>query len=157
MVTRAQLLAAGLSPDAIEHRVAKGRLSRVHRGVYLLGPALEVPLAQETAALLACGPGALLSHRSAAALWGVIAADAESVDVTVVAGDRRPRGVRTHRTRYLDSADRRVHSGLPVTAPPRTLVDLAIAVEARDLERAYEQALVLNLMHPRDLEAAWLA
>jgi len=71
VVTRAQLVAAGLSPRAIDRRLATGALIRIHRSVYVLAPALDVPLAAETAAMLAVGKGAVLSHHSAAVLHGL--------------------------------------------------------------------------------------
>ena len=70
-VTRAQLLVAGASPDTVDRRVKAGRLRRIHKGVYLVGP-IEAPRAREMAAVLACGTGAALSHGSAATLWGIV-------------------------------------------------------------------------------------
>jgi hypothetical protein len=87
-VTRQQLLAAGLSPTAIKNMIRRRLLEAKHSGVYAVAYAPPVPLAQETAALLACGNRAVLSHRSAAALWGLIAPLDGSVDVTIMGVDR---------------------------------------------------------------------
>jgi very-short-patch-repair endonuclease len=139
-----QLTAAGLGRGAIAHRVAQGRLHRVHRGVFLVGHRAAAPLARETAALLACGDGAVLSHRTAAAMWGLIDALPANVDVTVHGRDcGRRAGVRNHRLRHPAKVVQR--DGLPITAPPRTLLDLAEAVTERDLERALNEAFVQQL------------
>lgn len=73
VVTREQLRAAGIERGALNHRIARGRLHSIHPGVYLVGHPAELPLARETAAVLACGDGAVLSHRSAAWLWELAA------------------------------------------------------------------------------------
>ena len=85
LITRAQLAEAGLGRGAIAHRVAEGRLHRVHRGVYLVGHRVPAPLARETAALLAIGVGAVLSHRSAAKLWQMPVPAVRDVEVSLVA------------------------------------------------------------------------
>src|SRR4051794_6046357 len=71
VVARRQLLAAGLSAKAIEHRLRTGRLRVVHRGVYVVGRPELTQHGRWMAAVLACGTGAVLSHASAAALWGI--------------------------------------------------------------------------------------
>jgi predicted transcriptional regulator of viral defense system len=73
VVSHAQLVAAGLSRDAIRHRASTGRLRRIHHGVYLIGP-IEPPLARAMAAALACGDRALLGHHPAAIVWGLLPA-----------------------------------------------------------------------------------
>lgn len=126
VVTRAQLVAAGVSLAAIDQRVHRGGLRAVHRGVYAIGPA---PLRDEgmwLAATLACGPGAVLSHLSAARLWGMrVPYGDRSVHVTLVRGRARPPGVTVHRTRHLTRADVVVERGIRVTARARTVVDCA--------------------------------
>ena len=72
ILTRSQLLHAGVGPDTVKHWVKTGRLIRVHRGVYALGHLPPSPHARTMAAVLACGRGAVLSHRSAAKLYGLI-------------------------------------------------------------------------------------
>src|SRR5262245_29215002 len=93
VVARWQLAAAGLGRGAIEHRIAAGRLHRIHQGVYAVGHARLTERGRWTAAVLACGPTALLSHRSAVALWDLLPARSANVDVTVPsrAGRRRRR------------------------------------------------------------------
>jgi predicted transcriptional regulator of viral defense system len=71
VVSRAQLLALGLGQGAIDHRVVRGLLHPVHRGVYAVGHSVLGPRGQWLAAVLAARPGAVLSHSSAAALWGI--------------------------------------------------------------------------------------
>lgn len=94
VVSRRQLLAAGVSPEMIRHRRGRGRLHDLRppiRGVYLVGHAVEAPLARERAALLACAPQpVVLSHRSAAVAWGIADPMPGPVDVTVI-GPRAPR------------------------------------------------------------------
>src|SRR4051794_2165762 len=100
VVTRAQLVAAGLGRRGIEWRVKTRRLHSLYRGVYLVGHAVLPPLAREMGAVLACGDGAVLSHRSAAAIWRLpVTPSIAAVDVTVVAKMRAKRaGINLHRT-----------------------------------------------------------
>ena len=139
VVTTAQLAAAGLGPRAIAHRVAHGRLVRMYRGVYQVGP-IAAPRASEMAAVLATG--GILSHHTAAQLWGLRPHDGD-VHITVrgEARKRRP-GLQIHRSLSLDAA---VQDGLPLTTPARTLHDLAAHLPQHDLDRTVEQAQVLRL------------
>jgi hypothetical protein len=126
VVSRAQLLGAGLTRRAIAHRVAVGRLYVMHKGVYLVGRASPELWSGGAAAILFFGGHAVLSHRYAAALWGIIEAPPEEVSVTLVSRDRRARpGLEIHRTAAMAGADLRLRSDLPITAPARTLLDLA--------------------------------
>lgn len=155
VVTRDQLMATGLGRGAIERRVSRGRLHRVHRGVYLVGHRAPPPLAREMAAVLACGPEAVLSHRSAAWLWQILPSPVGDVDVTIVGRDTEVRpGVRRHRVRRFLDGDLTRHRGVPVTTPARTLLDLAGAVGARELERSVDEGLVRGLVDRRRLRAA---
>lgn len=105
-----------------------------------------MPLALETAAMLACGQGAVLSHRSAGAIWGFIDRARGPVDITVAGRDCGARkGVRLRRTIRLGREDVRHREGLRVTAPARTFLDLAGLLSDRELERAVNEALVLKL------------
>ena len=128
----------GFGRRGIEHRVADGRLQRVHRGVYALG---HQPLSTEgqwLAAVLACGPGAVLSHADAGMLWGLIDNDeSRSVNISVPAGSgRRSRpGISIHRC-DLRRSDTTSRDGIPVTIVTRTLLDLAPSLPRRSLERA---------------------
>ena len=149
-----QMLAAGISPAAIKHRIATGRLHRVFRGVYMVGHPVAAELAIETAALLICPPGTVLSNLTGAGIWRMTELPLV-VDVTVLAGRPHHRaGMRVHRTAGLDPRDRRVARGLPVTSPARTLVDLAGQLGRDGLESAYEQAQILRLLTPDDVRRA---
>jgi very-short-patch-repair endonuclease len=155
VVSRAQLLAAGLSSDAIVRRTAAGRLHRVHAGVYAVGHRLLMPHARYLAAVLACGDHAVLSHRSAATLWGLQPAGSGQIDVTIPpGGSRKRRGLAIHVTRALDDVDVTDLEGIPCTSLARTLVDLAAVVNLRSLHRALEQALILRIFDHAPLEAA---
>jgi very-short-patch-repair endonuclease len=155
-ITKQQLLDAGLGSNAVDRRAEGGTLHRVHRGIYLVGHEALPPRARETAALLACGDRAIISHCSGAGLWELAppaGADAE-VHVTVIGRRRRSRpGLRVHYATRLDPRDLRCVHGLPVTAPARTLLDLA-AARYPDLERAFAEAHAQRLLTARDLEHA---
>lgn len=103
------------------------------------------------AAVLACGPDALLSHRSAAALWGLTGPRRGSVDVTSARGRGRP-GIAVHEG-GIDADDRAVRDGIPVTSVARTLLDLADVVDRKSLERAFEEADRLGLLAFKAVEA----
>lgn len=148
VVARHQLLALGLGPDAIDRRNAAGRLHALHRGVYAVGHSRVDTGGRWIAAVLACGSGALLSHRSAAALWDLAPLPAGDIDVTARRRRARP-GIAMHGAR-VDPRDRTELDGIPVTAVARTLVDLAQVIDSRRLRRAFEQAERLQLL---DLEA----
>jgi very-short-patch-repair endonuclease/predicted transcriptional regulator of viral defense system len=142
VVTRGQLLQAGLSADAIDNRVKTKWLRLMHRGVYAVGP-VAAPDAMEMAAVLACGEGAVLSCMSAARLWHLVPYPAHdrAIDVTVPAGrDRRRPGIRVHRVCSLERDEVTELKGIPVTIPARTLLDLATAATPRELERAAAEA-----------------
>lgn len=154
VVSRSQLLAAGLTRDAIEHRLATGRLHRMWRGVYAVGRRSVGQRGRWMAAVLSSGPHALLSHRSAAALWG-LTRDSGQLEV-VVPGDvwRRRRGILVHRRTGLSDDERRTVHGIPVTDPTATLVDLAACLRERPLERAINEADRLDLVDPESLRSA---
>jgi predicted transcriptional regulator of viral defense system len=136
-----ELRRCGLSRDAVGLRARKGRLHRVHRGVYAVGHANVSDEGRFLAAVKACGPGAVLSHFAAAALWGFVRWDSRFPEVTVKGtGARRHEGIRVHRTTRLDRRDVRRHKGIPVTAPARTLVDLATVIGPKPLRRAVREA-----------------
>jgi hypothetical protein len=147
-VTRSQLLNAGVSARAIDRRLAARRLIRLHRGVYAVGHVPPSPYARAMAAVLACGPGAVLSHGAAAALWGLMRWP-PTLDVTAPT-DRRVPGVRTHRSRNLD--DVTTHYGIPTTTPARTLLDLAPILDPASLTRAVNDARLRHLMSRTDLD-----
>jgi very-short-patch-repair endonuclease len=154
VVARRQLLDLGLSADAITHRLAAGRLHRVHRGVYAVGRPGLSQRGRWMAAVLSCGPTALLSHRSAAALWGLWVAPS-GIDVVVPhsAFRRRP-GVRVHRRVDLGTEHRRLLDCIPVTDIVSTLVDLATCTGLDRLDRAVNDADRLDLIDPEALRSA---
>jgi very-short-patch-repair endonuclease len=155
LVTRAQLAALGLGFGAIDHRIARGRLHRLHRGVYAVGHTALAPHARELAAVLACGPDAVLSHQSAAALWGLRPDHPGDVHVTIGrSGSQSRAGLQVHRTRSLDARDIRLRQGIPATSPARTIIDLADILSERDLARVIDEAEIRHLARRRELLAA---
>jgi very-short-patch-repair endonuclease len=148
LITRPQLTVLGLSRAAIDHAVARGRLHRRHHAVYSLVPFPALPpLAAELAAVLACGKCALLSHHSAAAMWGFRRSFNGLIHITAIgsdAGRDRP-GIRAHRVSSLDPRDIRRHQGIPITSPARALLDIAPDLSDRELERALDEALIKRL------------
>lgn len=157
VVTRSQALAAGIGSEAIRDRRGRGALHPLHRGVYLVGHPAPPPLAREQAALLAVGASAHLAGRTAASLWGLLPADPEAdVEIVVVGRQVRARsGLAIRRaTRALDRADLRRAGGLPVTAPARTIVDLAPRLDDDALERLVHDAQVLRLASAGAVRAA---
>lgn len=141
VITRGQLLESGVSRARIAGWIDSGRIVALHRGVYGFGP-FQPPRAPLMAAILACGPSAVLSHRSAASMWQMLPPPPEEEEIEVTVRDplkRRRPGVRVHRA-HLDDDESAVHDGVPITAPLRTVVDLAAVVDERDLERAIAYA-----------------
>jgi very-short-patch-repair endonuclease len=152
VVTRGELLAAGVTRDQIDGRVAKGALIMVHRGVYRVGhsaPSLE---ARYLAAVRACGAGAVLSGRAAARLLGLLQGPPPAPEVTT-RGQRRVAGIATRRCRSLQPTETTLWLGIAVTSPARTLVDLAAVLDAEELARACHQAGVRHHTTPRQVEA----
>jgi predicted transcriptional regulator of viral defense system len=136
VVTRGQLLRAGITNEEIRQRLCNGSLQHQHRGVYRVGHRARSVEATFVAAVWACGDGAVLSGRAAAYLWGLIKGSAPSPEVTAPA-KRRVHGVTTHRAR---SIERTTHRGVPITTVPRTLVDLAADLSLDALARACHEA-----------------
>jgi very-short-patch-repair endonuclease len=151
VVSRAQLLALWLGQGAIDHRVVRGLLHPVHRGVYAVGHSVLGPRGQWLAAVLAAGPGAVLSHSSAAALWGIRDAARARPEVTV-ARRRRLTSVTTHRIALAED-EITINDGIPVTTPARTLVDLAEQLTPQRLERAVHEAEYRRLTSPLSVDA----
>ena len=144
VVGREQLLRLGMGRRAIGRRLEQQRLHEVHRGVYMLGVRRISRKGRWTAAVLACGEGALLSHRSAARLWGLLSPASEKVGVTRP-GKRVSRdGIVSHRGFVLDD-ERTAVDGIPVTSPFRTIFDLAAVAPMREVERAFHEAEVRQL------------
>ena len=149
VVTRTQLLAAGLSTDEIGRRVRKGTLLKVHRGVYRVGHRAPSVEARYLAAVLAGGDSALLSGRAAGHLLYLLKGPVPPPEVTAPT-QRRIESVRTRRSSGRREAT--VFRGIPVTTVPRTLVDLAAVLDPDDLARAMHQAGVLYRTTPAQVE-----
>jgi len=146
VVERSQLRALGVSDTRIRGLIRARTLLRLHRGVYAVGHRSLRLEGRMLAAVLACGPGAVLSHRSAAALWELRATERDRIDVS--AASRRggaDAAIDLHRTGGFDAVDVAVHRGVPVTSVARTFVDLAGVVAAPALERALAQAEVAGI------------
>jgi len=145
----------GLTAKAIAHRLHTGRLHQLWRGVYAVGRPEVGRHGRWMAAVLSCGPEALLSHRSAAALWGIAKDSAEMEIEVVVPGEirRRRRGIRLRRRVDLSAEHRREGRGIPVTDPVSTLVDLASCVVEWQVEKAINDADRLGLIGVEALRA----
>lgn len=178
VVGRRQLAALGMGEEAIRHALASGRLHRLHRGVYAVGRPTVGQRGHWKGAVLACGPGAMLSHRSAAALWGMVKGAGAPIEVVVPAeARRRVATLRTYRraatpdrlaladVRALieDPKDWRPSpkamllktrlAGIPVTGPSITLVDFASRSPTAEIEAAVNEADHRRLIDPETLRA----
>lgn len=146
VVAHRQLRELGLGAEAIKWRLRNGRLVALYRGVYALGHDRLTPPGRRCAAVLACGPGAVLSHGSAAEHWGLRRSSRGRLDVTVARnGPSGHAGVRVHRTRALPPHHATVEDGVPVTSVARTLIDLAEVSGRQAVERAIREAEILRL------------
>jgi Protein of unknown function (DUF559) len=155
VLTRADLDALGFSDAAVEHRVATGRLHPIARGIYAVGRAELSRRGEWIAAVLACGRGAVLSHCSAAELWGIGFEEKGRIDVTIRRRSRLERaGVRVHCRPKLPESGVVSRFGIPVTDPVQTLIDLATELKLMRLERAVNQADVHDLVDPETLRTA---
>jgi very-short-patch-repair endonuclease len=153
LVTTPQLLACGLSDDAVSHRLGTGRLHVVFRGVYSMGCGELPPLARELAALLACGGHSFVSHRSAAFVWGMIEAPPPEVEVSVVGRCCKSRkGLHVHRLQTIDKRELRRHEGLWISSPARALLEIAATSPADELADAVTAGVAKRLLTPRDIE-----
>ena len=142
VVTREQLMQSGLRTRGISDWVRSGRLVRLHRGIYAYGHDRLRVEGRWLAAVLACGPGAVLSHGSGAGLWEIRQSHSTYIDVTVPsrAGRIRRKGIRVHRSGRLTNEEVTVRSGIPVTTVARTLLDLADVLDGQALRRAVTEA-----------------
>jgi very-short-patch-repair endonuclease len=155
MVAHRQLREFGLGRSSIRWRVKSGRLHPVRRGVYAVGRPEMSRHGRWMGALLACGPGSVLSHGSAAALWGFGDEPRGLIEVSLPLEmrSRRP-GIRAHRRTTLGPGDVTEHEGVPVTTPIRTLIDQAIRLAPARLERAVNEADKLERVRADVLYAA---
>lgn len=151
-VTHAQLVALGFTRNHIAHRIASGTLVPVHRGVYLVGLGPPAPLAYQAAALLACGPCALLSRHTAGRLSRLPVPVNDGIAVTVVGRWRRSLdGVEVHSIDHLAEGELRRHAGLPLSSPSLTLLDLAGTLDTADLTHALNEARVQRIVTDKQL------
>jgi hypothetical protein len=150
-----QLCELGLSASGVRKRAARGCLHRVHRGVYAVGHSKLTGYGHWMAAVLAGGPQAVLSHRSAAGLWGLRPDNRPKSDISLPSPSARAKpGIEVHRSVTLAAEDRTSVDGIPCTTLARTLVDLGEVVNRRALERAVEQAEVLRLFDLNEVHEA---
>jgi very-short-patch-repair endonuclease len=151
VVTRQQLVAAGASRRLVERWIRDGRLRSVHRGVFMVGHGALSQRGWWMAAVLACGKGAALSHRSAARLHGLIPWHPGRPAVSVPAGRRaRPPGLAVHRIQRIEPV---VVEGIPCTPVVRVLLDMAGISRRRTLERLVQEAIVMGVFDLQELEA----
>jgi very-short-patch-repair endonuclease len=152
VVARSQLLELGLTKSGIEQRLARGRLHPVARGVYAVGRPELTRYGRWMAAILSCGPEAVLSHQSAAELWEIRAPRPGPIQISVPKGSRR---TRPGLTLFRRAVIARAHChGIPTTPPAQTLIDLAATLPTKQLEAAINEADKRDLVHPDALRAA---
>ena len=149
-MTRQQLLDLAVPSATITDWVRNGRFIQVHAGVYAVGHQQHTAIAKAMAAVLACGPDAVLSHDSAAALWGVRTWPARP-EVTAPHDRRRP-GIHTHRTQTLTRKDIRRQRGIRVTSPSRTVVDIQARLTDAQLVRAVNELRLHKHLRATELE-----
>jgi predicted transcriptional regulator of viral defense system len=155
VVSRQQLLALGFSRREIERRLQAGRLHRVRTGVYAVGRPTLTQHGRWMAAVLACGEGAVLSHSSAAALWRISYEKRGLIELSLPSSSDRCRpGLRIHRRSSLRSENVTLRLGIPVTTPVQTLIDLALRLDRRGIERMINEADKYDLVHPPELREA---
>lgn len=152
VVSRAQLLALGFGARAIEARLRQGRLHRLHRGVYVVGLRRVSSRGRWLGAVLACGNDAILSHRSAAAAWGLVRRNTAPVDVTCARSRDSRAGIRTHEGRIAPEERTSLPGEIPISTVARTLFDFAEVADLPRLERAWEEADRLGLLQLREVE-----
>ena len=154
VVSLGQLRHCGLTYQAVWRRAKTGRLHRLYEGVYAIGHAGLSLEARELAAVLACGPEAVLSHRAAAQRWGILRSAFARIEVTAPRSREPKPGILVHTSRALAPEDRAVIDGIPVTSLARTIVDLADVLSDRVLAAAVHEAEVRKLFDLTAVEAA---
>lgn len=156
VVSRDQLLALGYGRHAIAHRINKGLLFPIRRGVFAVGRPEVTDKGCWMAAVLACGDGAVLSHSSAAALWHIGREQRDLVEVSLPSSSRRRHpGLRIHRRPSLNLArDMTREYGIPCTTPVQTLIDMSLRLDRTGVERMINEADKYNLTNPPQLREA---
>lgn len=150
VVARRQLVGLGVSMRSVDHRVEVGRLHVVERGVYAVGHGRLSRLGRWMAAVLASGPDAVLSHGSAAALWGIRDPTGGPVHVTVSHRSTSSNRIRRHLS-TLPEDEVTAHEGIPVTTVPRTIFDLAANSSTDRVEHDIRQVEFLRRYDPLSL------
>lgn len=158
VVTLRQLEEVGLSREATFKRARRGRLHRIHRGVYAVGHRAPNLHARWMAAVFACGEGAVLSHGSAATLWGLLRPIDGPVHVSVptTAGLKHRPGIHLHRSPSLSPSSLPIRGRrqrrqttfrdrIPVTTIQRTIDDLDGTIPPYLLRRARRQAELMGV------------
>jgi very-short-patch-repair endonuclease len=154
VVSREQLLAAGLGRGAIAHRVAVGAWQRLHNNVYLLAPAPPSLMARARAAALAYGADMAVSHRSAAELFKLLPETGGEIHVTVAGRNVAPRaGIRRHRVAAFGPGEVTKMSGIPMTSVARTICDLAATEPPATVETVFQEALYRRIVTDRAVAA----
>ena len=152
-ITYEQLIGAGLTWAGIRARVARRALVPIFYRVYVAGDSDLIPLSRETAALLSLGD-AVLSHRSAAAVWGLVPPEPNTIHVTVTGRPRPRTGMRIHRVDHLHPADIRTRHNLRLTSPARTTIDFAAQATRSELADLFGEARGQRLLSDAALDAA---
>ena len=151
-VSRRQLRALGYSEATIGRELSAGRLQRIHRGVYAVGHRCLSSHGTAMAAVLAGGPNAMLSHRSAGWLWGLLPRPPSPPEVSRPTRGHARRGLRLHHAPALRAEDLALCERIPTTSVARTLLDLAAVLRGRQLERALRRAEELRVFDLRAVE-----
>jgi hypothetical protein len=156
VISLEQLFSVGLSRGQIERWVRDGHLHRLYRGVYAVGHRNLVPHAWLIAALLACGDESFLSHRTAAAVWGLRPIATKRIEVTVPGPKFRARaGLIVHRTALPpEVADLALRNGLRVSSVPRMLIELAVAEQPDELDRLITESVRKQIFDLQAVQAA---
>ena len=153
LIARGELLAMGVTDHEIVRRVGNGRLEQPHPGVYYLNCTPATWRTEVLAAVVAAGPDALASHRTAAVLWEFDAIYRGTIEVTVPFNEEPdPEGVIVHRTRRINPG--MIHDSIPITSPEKALLDVTPLVPERVLEKAMRAAIRNGLTTPEKLDLA---
>jgi very-short-patch-repair endonuclease len=152
VVSRRQLVELGFGRQAILRRLQSRRLQRLHAGVYAVGHWALTPASRDLAAVLACGPSALLSHRAAGARHGLLRAGGGPIDVVAPRGCKAKPGITVHRRRLIHPDDRDEVDRIPITSVARTIVDLAEVLDERRLTAVVNEAEVMRVFDLPQIE-----
>jgi very-short-patch-repair endonuclease/predicted transcriptional regulator of viral defense system len=151
VVSGRQLRALGFTRDAVRRRVESRHLQRLYHGVYAVGHTALTPDSRRLAAVMACGTEALLSHRAAGSVQGLLSSSPQ-FEVTLPHGRKPKPGIVIHRSRVIHAEDRSEVRGIPITSVARTLVDLADVLSEERLAKAVHEAEVQRVFDLRAIE-----